>query len=480
MADGDVTALGLRPGKPAEPNQPPVSVEAKFVERNQTDNKALGFDWYNRDLERERRMGLPIERSKVETTHYTNAGTLNKWSAVVSGVVNRAAAAGEEAVGRKSPSIVLPPVTADTWAGNAVVSTGSEIPRSNAAQTAVSTSEGSVLGTTLEPETLRRLQAARGEAEKEYSARERQLKQLQSLPREELRETLSRSASDATLTDLTSQLNLTEKNLASKSAIYGPANSDIDRLQAQVQDLTKKIDDRINGVVAGLQTQAEAAKTRVNSLNEAVENAQKNEGDQPTKSRAAVLAAEPQPEIQARDNAYSTFALNVSDVSFKLAGASLEKGVMPEPATVRSEEFINAFDYRDPEPPPGVPISFAWERTRYPFAHNRDLLRFSVKTAAAGRQRADHSRGVARSGHAAPAPGQTQRCDFRADCPLVGGRRSRPSGRPGGRSSEQPHPAGRHESRRRNGPGLPDRVASLPGQRRQSHRAPDRWRGQSR
>src|SRR5207249_5887220 len=34
----------------------------------------------------------------------------------------------------------------------------------------------------------------------------------------------------------------------------------------------------------------------------------------------------------------------------------------------------------------GVPIAFAWERTRYPFAHNRDLLRFSVKTAAAGRQ----------------------------------------------------------------------------------------------
>src|SRR5207237_7773805 len=58
----------------------------------------------------------------------------------------------------------------------------------------------------------------------------------------------------------------------------------------------------------------------------------------------------------------------------------------PEPASVRSEEFINAFDYRDPEPPPGAPIGFAWERARYPFAHNRDLLRFSVKTAAAGRQ----------------------------------------------------------------------------------------------
>ena len=59
---------------------------------------------------------------------------------------------------------------------------------------------------------------------------------------------------------------------------------------------------------------------------------------------------------------------------------------MPEPANVRSEEFINAFDYRDPEPPPGVPVAFAWERARYPFAQNRDLLRFSLKTAALGRQ----------------------------------------------------------------------------------------------
>jgi uncharacterized protein involved in exopolysaccharide biosynthesis/Mg-chelatase subunit ChlD len=94
---------------------------------------------------------------------------------------------------------------------------------------------------------------------------------------------------------------------------------------------------------------------------------------------------EPQPEIQTRDNSFSTFSLNVSDVSFKLAGASLEKGVLPEPASIRTEEFINAFDYRDPEPASGAPIAFAWERARYPFAQNRDLLRFSLKTAALGR-----------------------------------------------------------------------------------------------
>jgi len=102
--------------------------------------------------------------------------------------------------------------------------------------------------------------------------------------------------------------------------------------------------------------------------------------------KLAPTAGIPQPEVNAAENNFSTFSLNVSDVSFKLAAASLEKGQMPDPSTVRSEEFINAFDYRDPEPKGSAPIAFAWERARYPFAHNRDLLRFSVKTAASGRQ----------------------------------------------------------------------------------------------
>ena len=94
----------------------------------------------------------------------------------------------------------------------------------------------------------------------------------------------------------------------------------------------------------------------------------------------------PQPEIQTSGNAFSTFSLNVSDVAFKLAAASLERGVMPDVSTLRTEEFINAFDYRDPEPAPGAPLALASERARYPFAQNRDVIRLSVKTAAAGRQ----------------------------------------------------------------------------------------------
>jgi uncharacterized protein YegL len=97
---------------------------------------------------------------------------------------------------------------------------------------------------------------------------------------------------------------------------------------------------------------------------------------------------EPQPEVATRENPFSTFSLHVTDVSFKLAAASLEKGVMPDPATIRSEEFINAFEYRDPLPPPGVPVGFNWERARYPFAHDRDVVRCAIRIAAYGRESA--------------------------------------------------------------------------------------------
>jgi len=105
----------------------------------------------------------------------------------------------------------------------------------------------------------------------------------------------------------------------------------------------------------------------------------------PPPVRLHVPPVEALPEILTTVNRFSTFSLNVSDVSFTLAAATLEKGEMPDPASIRSEEFVNAFDYRDPEPAPGAPIGFAWESAHSPFAQNRDLVRFSVKTAAAGR-----------------------------------------------------------------------------------------------
>jgi secreted protein with Ig-like and vWFA domain/uncharacterized protein involved in exopolysaccharide biosynthesis len=766
-ADGDVTALGLQPGTPSLLNQLPVNIEAKFAENNRTDNKALGFGLYDRELERESRMGVQggtapsftgqpsktkpgirdadadipsnlyksnatigervLEEQRSEAgiagaprTVSVIPGTFSPDGAAVldrappagkndgledlyAGQVTRLgdkpelgrffranpdapAAAGEIRLKVEPPaapqSAGKEPGKADAVGGGVALAHAAEL-RGKLDLTAErlgktttpldvdAAGKGETAGRQLdrgaaasisqpEPFYYRLMKerygivppgatppaqpSERGEttatatppsakttppSEEAIGLKSPSIV-LPSVPADtRAGEAVSVGSefrrNDAALTDLTHQLSIAEQNLASKSAGYGPETAETKRLATQVQDLQKKIDDRINGVVAGLEVGAAAVKSQAESLSQAVEEAKKQETDstkkdrpyseanqqlenlqrlrdalalrieqeridatvpkkglveivdpaeaRPTKSlslaervsgavtgkekstarisiedqvaglaplgfadnsttvvdpsfirteleriqskdvlnkvieklnlnetwankygqgqklaqertaeilkknidvrregktslvditvksdkseEAATIAnaiaeayrdsriakskeqalasvqtlkrelaeqdtkiaeaqarvdrlrpplkitdvAEPaappkstapapipQPEVQTRDNAYSTFALNVSDVSFKLAGASLEKGVMPEPATVRSEEFINAFDYRDPEPPPGVPIAFAWERTRYPFAHNRDLLRFSVKTAAAGRQ----------------------------------------------------------------------------------------------
>ncbi|MDP6678355.1 MAG: von Willebrand factor type A domain-containing protein [Verrucomicrobiota bacterium] len=110
------------------------------------------------------------------------------------------------------------------------------------------------------------------------------------------------------------------------------------------------------------------------------------ETEPPAKPAAPSVVYTPRPETVTAENNFSTFSLNVSDVSFKTALASLQADKLPASADVRSEEFLNALEYRDPMPRAGEPLAFHWERARSPFGHDRDIIRFSVRTAALGRQ----------------------------------------------------------------------------------------------
>lgn len=83
----------------------------------------------------------------------------------------------------------------------------------------------------------------------------------------------------------------------------------------------------------------------------------------------------------------STFSLNVSDVSFRLAAASLSQGMLPEPASIRPEEFLNAFSYRDPFPRSDAPISVLTEQARFPYGHGQNVLRIAARAKSAGRAR---------------------------------------------------------------------------------------------
>ncbi len=83
----------------------------------------------------------------------------------------------------------------------------------------------------------------------------------------------------------------------------------------------------------------------------------------------------------------STFSLKVSDVSFRLAAASLSRGMLPEPVSIRPEEFFNAFSYRDPFPHSEAPIAVHTEQARFPYGHGQDVLRIAARVKSAGRAR---------------------------------------------------------------------------------------------
>ena len=90
-------------------------------------------------------------------------------------------------------------------------------------------------------------------------------------------------------------------------------------------------------------------------------------------------------ETSAVDEAFSTFSLHVSDVSFKLARAALAGGQWPEAAKIRIEEFVNAVDYGDPMPSQSEKVACVLEQSVHPFLQQRNLLRVGLRTAASGR-----------------------------------------------------------------------------------------------
>jgi len=86
------------------------------------------------------------------------------------------------------------------------------------------------------------------------------------------------------------------------------------------------------------------------------------------------------PFVRTADDALSTFALDVDTGSYTLARAYLERGMLPPPAAIRVEEFVNAMSYRDP-PPARDDFALVAEGAASPYSEAPELklLRFAVR-----------------------------------------------------------------------------------------------------
>lgn len=100
----------------------------------------------------------------------------------------------------------------------------------------------------------------------------------------------------------------------------------------------------------------------------------------------AVFKAVPvNPFVMTEKDHFSTFSLDVDTASYALARNYIRRGYLPPAASVRMEEFINAFDYNYPTHTGGVFTVHA-EGMPSPFGRGLTLLKIGVQGRALGRE----------------------------------------------------------------------------------------------
>lgn len=94
-----------------------------------------------------------------------------------------------------------------------------------------------------------------------------------------------------------------------------------------------------------------------------------------------VWGVHPMGFVSAAEVHRSSFGLDVAPTSYETTRAYLKAGLLPPPAAVQTEEFINALDYGDPAPR-GQDVALRGEGGPSPFAEDpgRRLVRFNLRT----------------------------------------------------------------------------------------------------
>jgi Ca-activated chloride channel homolog len=116
-------------------------------------------------------------------------------------------------------------------------------------------------------------------------------------------------------------------------------------------------------------------------LNRLTMAAEKKEKDGKAYDAVRFKSAGTNPFVDTVADHLSTFGLDVDTASYTVARRYINDGNLPDPASVRVEEWVNYFDYGDPAPARGEDFAIRAEGAPSPFAHGPQyrLLRFNVK-----------------------------------------------------------------------------------------------------
>ena len=136
----------------------------------------------------------------------------------------------------------------------------------------------------MEYNRLRELSSLKVQKEAEYNQQATLLEKLKTMSREDLRKALPIAYTDTQLNELLSEYDLAQQNLIKLKIDYTPDHPKYKSAQESVDDLDKKINERVDGILLGLDAKVAYAKSYLDTLNTDFRTAQSNDIEMATKS----------------------------------------------------------------------------------------------------------------------------------------------------------------------------------------------------
>jgi polysaccharide biosynthesis transport protein len=132
---------------------------------------------------------------------------------------------------------------------------------------------------TLTAEELRVINNQMIEGEAAYMKLEKEVTELQPLSPEKLREILPTVVQDSTLSDLLVKFNTAKQSFVSLTNDYSLVNPDVIRIRSMIDELNNEINDRVSGIMAGLNNQVQSQKAALDALTKSVNEAKQKDLD---------------------------------------------------------------------------------------------------------------------------------------------------------------------------------------------------------
>ena len=122
------------------------------------------------------------------------------------------------------------------------------------------------------------------EGETVHMKLEKQLTQLKALSPEKIKDVLLLVAADSALSDLLNKLHEAQQQFVTLTNDYAPADLEIIGIQSLMDELNRQINDRVNGIMAGMENQLESEKAALDALTASVETAKKKTRRKPSEA----------------------------------------------------------------------------------------------------------------------------------------------------------------------------------------------------